>query len=310
MSSLGQFIMFKEVADTGNVTQAAKRLHISQPSVSIQIQNLEQEYHVKLLERTNRGVILTECGEIFYHYITQVIQTMREAQEVLLEHSGAQHHNVHVGATLTIGEYVLPFLADELYHDFPQIKLSVKTANTASIAEDVLDKQLHLGLIEGPIEENDDLMVENFWHDELVIVVGIDHPWSKRLSVSFDELVNERFISREQGSGTRKVMENALEESGYDSSLLNITMELNSTRAIKQSVMSGLGVTIISALTVQNECKQKLLSMLRLEGCQLQRPLNILTHKRGFLTTDEQNFLTLIRDRNRLKKILPPPLLP
>lgn len=141
-------------------------------------------------------------------------------------------------------------------------------------------------------------------------MVGIDHPWSKRLSVSFEELEAERFIIREQGSGTRKVMENALVESGFDVSKLNLTMELNSTRAIKQGVMSGLGVTIISALTVQRECRQKQLSMLRLEGCQLCRPLNILTHKRGFLTADEQTFLSLIRNRNRLKEILPPPLLP
>lgn len=105
-------------------------------------------------------------------------------------------------------------------------------------------------------------------------------------------------------------MENALKEGGVDASELNIAMELNSTRTIKQSVMSGLGVTIISALTVQRECRQKQLSMLRLEGCQLQRPLNILTHKRGFLTSDEQTFLSLIRNRNRLKEILPPPLLP
>lgn len=310
MSSLGQFVVFKEVADTGNVTQAAKHLHISQPSVSIQIQNLEQEYNVTLLERTNRGVLLTECGEIFYQYISQVIQAMREAQEVMLEHEAKQHRNVHVGATLTIGEYVVPFIADAMYHEHPQINLNVKVANTANMAEEVLDKQLHLALIEGPVPTNPDLIIENFWHDELVIVVGIDHPWSKLLSVSLNELKDERFIIREQGSGTRKVMENALQEGGVDAAELNITMELNSTRAIKQSVMSGLGVTIISALTVQRECRQKQLSMLRLEGCQLQRPLNILTHKRGFLTSDEQTFLSLIRNRNRLKEILPPPLLP
>ena len=194
MSSLGQFVVFKEVADTGNVTQAAKHLHISQPSVSIQIQNLEQEYNVTLLERTNRGVLLTECGEIFYQYISQVIQAMREAQEVMHEHEAKQHRNVHVGATLTIGEYVVPFIADAMYHEHPQINLNVKVANTANMAEEVLDKQLHLALIEGPVPTNPDLIIENFWHDELVIVVGIDHPWSKLLSVSLNELKDERFI--------------------------------------------------------------------------------------------------------------------
>ena len=143
MSSFWGNSSFKEVAGYHNVTQAAKHLHISQPSVSIQIQNLEQEYNVTLLERTNRGVLLTECGEIFYQYISQVIQAMREAQEVMLEHEAKQHRNVHVGATLTIGEYVVPFIADAMYHEHPQINLNVKVANTANMAEEVLDKQLH-----------------------------------------------------------------------------------------------------------------------------------------------------------------------
>lgn len=310
MSSLEQFVVFKEVADLGNITQAAKHLHISQPSISIQIQNLEQEYGAELLARTNRGVTLTECGKVFYKYITHVIQTMNEARDAILDHCERQMRCVHLGATLTIGEYLVPYLLAALEPSNGDPRFNVIIANTAIIAQDILEKKLNLGLIEGPIPYDPDLVIENFWHDELVIVVPIDHPWSKRVSITFDELTTERFITREQGSGTRKVMEMALEKGGFDPSALNIHLELNSTQAIKQGVLAGMGVTIISALTVQEECRRKQASILRIDGCQLTRPLNILTRAKSFQTAEEQLFLHLLRSREKLKELLPPPLLP
>ena len=283
-------------------------MHISQPSISIQIQNLEQEYGTTLLERTNRGVTLTECGQIFYKYITHVIQTMEEARSVIQDHSEHQLKCVHLGATLTIGEYLLPHILAETHKNNPNSRFNVIVANTSTVARDILERKLNFGLVEGPVSCDPDLIIENFWHDELVIVVRVDHPWSMRRSVTFGELATENFITREEGSGTRRVMEMALEESGFDASALNISMELNSTQAIKQGVLAGLGVTIISALTVQEECRQKRLSMLRLEDCQLVRPLNVITHIKNTQSEEEQQFLNLLHDHKRLKELLPIPI--
>lgn len=300
-----QLLVFKEVVETQNITLASKRLHISQPSVSIQIQGLEQEYGAKLLERTNKGVTLTKAGEILYEYSCQVIQIMQEARERISELSQSQHKNVKVGATLTIGEYILPHILGYLDSMSDCLDFNVKIANTEIMAQDVLENRLHIALVEGPVPNEPDLNTETFWHDELALVVPDNHPWAKRESVTFEELTKERMITREKGSGTRKVMEIALSKGGYDPTRLNIIAEFGSTEAIKQAVIEGLGITIISALTVQRECSLSLLKLLKIEGCQLARPLTVLTNRKGAKTEEEQLLLKLLKSTKELESILP-----
>lgn len=299
-----QYLVFKEVAETRNITLAAKRLHMSQPSISIQIQNLESQYGAKFLERTNKGVTLTQAGKIFYQHICQVIQIMKEAGEAIADLTEDKRGLIHVGATLTIGEYLLPHILGYLYKIRPDIDFKAKIANTEIIAQDVIEKNIHIGLVEGPVPQNKDLVVENFWQDELVVVVPYHHPWGTRSSVTLAELTTERMITREQGSGTRKVMEMALEEQGLDPDQLNITMELGSTQAVKQVVAAGLGITIISALTVVQECNQKTLKAIRIQGCPFYRPLNIVTHAQNYQTKDEHYFINFLHNREQLTEIL------
>lgn len=310
MSSLDQFVVFKEVAETGNITQASKRLHISQPSVSVQIQNLEREYGAELFKRTNRGVTLTEPGNILYEKIIFVLHAMQQAKESIRDYSAHRNSCIHVGATMTIGEYLLPHIMSLTHPDGSSPRFNAHIANTHAITQEVLEEQLGIGLIEGPVPLDEDLVVEKFWSDELVLVVPMDHPWSKRVEVSFDELLAEKYITREKGSGTRKTCEIALAKNDFDSSLLNVVMELNSTQAIKEAVISGLGVAILSALTVQEEVRQKRLSMLRLQNCQITRPLNIITHRKAILTTEELWFLEQLRQPDMLRMLIPTPFLP
>ena len=152
--------------------------------------------------------------------------------------------------------------------------------------------------------------METFWHDDLVVVVPSDHPWSTSQSISFSELASETLITREQGSGTRKVMELALARSGFNHQDLNIRLELGSTQAIKQAVRCHMGVAVISALTVQEECRLRQMTALRVKDCSFARALSILTHTKGNLTADEESFLLLLRNRKKLSEILPKPIIP
>ncbi len=298
-----QYLVFKEVAETRNITLAAKRLHMSQPSISIQIQNLENQYGAKFFERTNKGVTLTHAGKIFYQHICQVVQIMKEAGEKIADLTEDKRGLIHVGATLTIGEYVLPHILGYLYNVRPDIDFKAKIANTETIAQDVLEKRIHIGLVEGPVAQNRELVVENFWQDELVVVVPFHHPWATRSSITLAELATERMITREVGSGTRKVMEMALEERGFDPSQLNITMELGSTQAVKQVVAAGLGITIISALTLTNDCNENLKS-LKIQDCPVYRPLNILLHAQTFQSKEERYFINFLHNREKLTDVL------
>jgi DNA-binding transcriptional LysR family regulator len=279
-------------------------MHMSQPSISIQIQNLEQAYGAKFLARTNKGVTLTQAGEVFYRHICEALEILREASGKIKDLSEDQRGLIHVGATLTIGEYVLPHILEYLYEVRPEIDFRAKIANTEIIVRDVLEKRIHIGLVEGPVPSNKELIVEGFWQDELVVVAPYHHPWASRPSVSLAELPGERMITREQGSGTRRVMELALAERGLEPEQLNVTMELGSTQAVKQVVAAGLGITIISALTVIQECKQRQLRMIKIQDCQLARPLSVLTHAKIYQTKDERFFINFLHDRARLESVL------
>ncbi len=310
MSSLEQFMVFKEVAEVRNITQASKRLHISQPSVSIQIQNLEHEYGAPLFYRTNRGVTLTDPGNILYEKVILILHTAQQAKETIRNYSANRTGYIHIGATLTIGEYLLPHMMSITQRDHSLLRYNVQVANTQVIVNEVLNNYLNISFVEGVAPEEDDLEVEQFWSDELVLIVSADHPWRDRGEITFDELISERFITRENGSGTREVLKRALQQGGFDVDELNIAIELDSTQAIKEAVLSGLGVTIISALTVQEECRQGRMRMLRLKDCQLERPLNIVTNRRVMLTPEEQWFLEEVRCEETLRALLPKPILP
>ena len=297
-------LVFKDVAETKNITLSAKKLHMSQPSISLQIQNLENQYGASFFYRTNKGVTLTKEGEVFYKHVRSVLDILSSAREEIDALAKGQRGLIYLGATLTIGEYILPNILAFLYKTHPDVDFKVKIANTESISHDVLEKKLHIGLIEGPVPQHKDLNVEKFWEDELVVVLPHFHPWASRKSITLAELPHERLVTREDGSGTRKVMEMALKERGLDLEHLNITMELGSTQAIKQVVSAGLGITIISALTVSQECEQKIFRTLRIQDAPIYRPLSILTNAQTNQTKNECLLINLLNDHKLLSDVL------
>ncbi|MDR3602952.1 MAG: LysR family transcriptional regulator [Desulfosporosinus sp.] len=299
-----QFIMFKEVAETKNITLSAKKLHMSQPNISLQIHNLENEYGARFFDRTNKGVTLTKEGQIFYDHVRSVLDLLSNAKEQICALAKDQRGLIYLGATLTIGEYILPNILAFLHKAHPDVDFKVKIANTESISQDVLENKLHIGLIEGPAPRHKDLNVESFWEDELVVAIPYFHHWASRNSISLAELPHERLVTREVGSGTRKVMEMALIEKGLDPDQLNITMELGSTQAIKELVSAGLGITIISSLTISRECNQKTLKILKIQDSLIYRPLSILTNAQAVQTKEERILISLLHNHRLLEDVL------
>ncbi|AFQ44324.1 LysR family transcriptional regulator [Desulfosporosinus meridiei] len=299
-----RLLVFQEVAKTNNISLSAKKLHISQPSVTVQIKSLEREYGAEFFNRSNKGVSLTKEGKVFYGYVQSVLDTLTSAKEAIDALTKNQKKIISLGATLTIGEYILPHLITFLHRIHPEVEFKVKIANTESISQDILEKNMHIGLIEGPVGKNKNLNVKSFWEDQLVVVIPNFHPWAARKTIRLDELMNERILTREEGSGTRKVMEIMLKQSGLDPEQLNIAMELGSTQAIKHAVAAGLGITIISALTVSKESDQKVFKTLQIEDNPLYRPLNILTGAHIKKTKEENILINLLTNRDLIRRIL------
>lgn len=299
------FLVFKEVAETKNITLSAKKLHMSQPSITLQIQSIENEYGARFFDRTNKGVTLTKEGEIFYAHVLRVLDILRSAREQIKALSKNQRKLIYLGATLTIGEYILPYILAFLFRTHPDVEFKVKIANTESISQDILARKLHIGLIEGPVNhQNKDLKVESFWEDELVVVLPFFHPWASRKSITLAELTQERLVTREEGSGARRVMDMALKERGIDSDQMNITMELGSTHAIKQVVAAGLGITIISSLTVSKESERSIFRTLKIQDTPLYQTLNVLTNAHIPSTKEEQVLINLLHNRDLIEDIV------
>ncbi|MDR3599823.1 MAG: LysR family transcriptional regulator [Desulfosporosinus sp.] len=298
------FLVFKEVAETNNITLSAKNLHMSQPSITLQIQNLEYEYGARFFDRTNKGVTLTKEGELFYERVQTILDILANVKEEIRALAKDQRRLIYLGATSTIGEYVLPNILAFLLKTHPDVDFKVKIANTELITQDIIGGKIHIGLIEGPASQHEDLNVESFWEDELVVVIPNFHHWASRESITLPELSHERLVTREYGSGTRKVMEMVLKEQGFEPDQLNVTMELGSTQAIKQVVAAGLGITIISSLAVGNEYDQKIFKTLKIKDIPVFRPLSILTNAQITQSKDERILINLLHDHELIADVL------
>lgn len=287
-------VVFKAVADKKSFSQAAKSLHISQPAISLQIQSLEENLGARLFDRNNKRVALTQAGKIFYKYATQIIEMYEQAQKEIAELTGLVKGKINIGASLTIGEYVIPKIAGHFIKDHPEVNINIGIANTEEITKQLLTNTIDIGLVEGYIKHTD-LIAEKFMDDELVVIVPVDHPWAKREFISVDNLLSQPFILRESGSGTRDIMEKKLNEHSIYINDLQVAMELGSTQAIKEAVSVGLGISIISKWTIKNDLKFNNLGMTRIENIPFFRDFNLVYNKHHFLTQATETFIKLLK---------------
>ncbi len=300
-----RYLLFKATADCGGFSKAARQLHLSQPAISVQIRALEDLYGAKLFDRA-RQTTLTEAGRILYRYVEQCIKLHEEAMKAINEATGAVTGSLRLGATLTIGEYILPKLVGLFLKENREVAYTMEIANTEVIMGKLIANELDLGLIEGPVG-HPQLEVERFLCDELVVVLPPSHQWADRKAVSVDELLSERLILRETGSGTRMVLEDRLKERGVRARV-KVAAELGSTQAIKEAVMAGLGIAVISACTVRRETEAGLLRTARVSDLALGRDLSIFYNKHRFRTRATEAFLDFLRTKD-IERILDLPTL-
>jgi DNA-binding transcriptional LysR family regulator len=295
-----QLLVFKTVAEQKSFSRAAQVLHMTQPAISIHVQTLEDYFGTRLLDRTNRRVSLTEAGRVLYHYAVQLSRLYDEARKAVAEVSGKVKGKLIIGATLTIGEYLLPRVAGYYKQKYPEVEITLQIANTQEIVRRVLAHELDLGVIEGQVE-HPDLIQEDIFQDELVIIVSPRHPWAERGEITLEELKSEPIILREEGSGTRQVAAEGLKKVGVELWSLKVAMELGSTQAIKEAVEAGLGVAIISRLAIKKESRNNLLREVRLRGVDFKRMLRVAYSRHKFRSPAAEAFLDLLLSKEAFK---------
>jgi DNA-binding transcriptional LysR family regulator len=293
--NLNHLRVFASVARHGNMTRAARELRVSQPAVSKQLSDLEHDLSTPLVDRLPRGVRLTAAGELLFAHAQRILQAERSAEQELAELQNLGRGKLAVGASTTIGSYLVPSLFGELRRSHPAVELDLEIANTAGVQEAVLEHRLDLGLIEGFVA-SDALDVETLAGDEMVAIAAPSHPALARAPLRASELLELPVLMREHGSGTRDVIEAALAARGVE---LKPIMSLGSTEALKNAVLHGLGVAIVSQLTVEHELRSGQLAELRFSDLRIRRDIYLVTLKGKRQSPAAAAFTELLHRRQR-----------
>ncbi|MCP3771786.1 selenium metabolism-associated LysR family transcriptional regulator [Paenibacillus sp. MZ04-78.2] len=292
-----QLHIFHTVAEKGSFSYAAQALHMTQPAVTMQVQSLEDYFGTKLFVRSTKRVELTEAGRTLLPFASRSIELMRETDIRMSKFTHTLEGRLHLGASLTVGEYVLPRLLGPFGQEYPNISVSMKVINTKQILEEVLRHQLTFGLVEAEVD-HPDVHTEAVLNDELKLIVPRRHPLAEREHIGLEELEKYPFVLREQGSGTRKVMEEELARAGCDVSALKIVMELGSTGAVKSAVEAGLGISIVSQSSVKHEATLGVLQVKNVEGVSFARSFHAIYLSSTLLPISAVTFMTFLRERD------------
>ena len=263
--------LFHAVAQAGGISRGAERLHVSQPAVSKQIKELEAALGLRLLERLPRGSRLTDGGKLLAQYVQRLAVVEAEAARAIEEFRGVKRGRLAVGASTTIGAYLLPQVFGEFHRRHPEIELQLEIANTEVIQNMLLAGSVEIGLTEG-LMAVEHLDSEVFHEDELVAIAPQGHPLLKPARVSARDLCREPFIMREEGSGTRAVVERALGKRGVK---VKPVLSLASPEAIKRAVIAGVGVAIVSRLAISCELQIGALEIIPVKDLMIRRPLHL-----------------------------------
>jgi DNA-binding transcriptional LysR family regulator len=260
------------VVERGSFSRAAEALAISQSAVSRGVQELERQLDTALLDRLHRAIALTEAGEVLAAHGRQILELERAAELSLAELRGLERGRLAIGASSSIGIYMLPPLLGAFHRRYPHIELFLDIGNTQQIVSHLLAHQLDVAFVEGPTEAHG-LMIAPWREDELAVIAAPEHPLVARAPIMSAELSGWPFVLRERGSGTREVMEAALGAGGI---AITVAMELGSTEAVKQAVTAGLGLSIVSTATIQLELICKRLLVLPMRDLSIRRSLTTL----------------------------------
>lgn len=291
-----QLELFRAVARSGSFTRAAEQVVVSQPAVSAQVRELERALGVQLLERDRRrGPRPTPEGERVLSHVERILAALEDLSREAAELREGQAGRLVVGASTTVGEYLLPEVIGRYRSAHPGVELRAEIANTARVVERVRSGEIDLAFVG---EEVDDPALETlpFAQDEIVAVASAKHPLAARRSVRPADLAEADLIAREAGSATRRTAETCLGRLGVRP---RVVMELGSNEAVKQVVLRGLGVGLLSRRAVAAEVRGRRLRVLRIAGFRCIRTLSVV-HRRGkALTRAEEAFLAMVLPRGK-----------
>ena len=290
--TLDQLKILQTISHEGSFKKAAEKLYISQPAVSLQVQNLEKKLNISLFYRDKRKAVLTEAGQLLIKYSRQILALCEETCLALDELQTLQSGTLIIGASQTIGTYLMPRLIGIFRHKYPQIEIELQVHSTRKIAWAVYNGQIDLAIVGGeiPSELSETLDITSYAEDELALILPRSHPFAALECIQKEDLYRLRFIALDTQSTIRNVIENTLIQNGIDSQYFKIEMELNSIEAIKNAVQSGLGAAFVSVSAISKELELDTLHWAKIDGVKIKRTLSILINPKRYYANTTKMF--------------------
>jgi DNA-binding transcriptional LysR family regulator len=289
--NLHRLKVFAAVAEHKGITAASKKLHMTQPAVSIQLKQLEAHYELPLIEIIGKKVYLTEVGKKIHQGYLNIAKEIAHLDMEISELKGSLRGNLSI-AVVSTAKYFIPKILGEFNRKHPHISIQLKVANRQEIIER-LEKNLDDLVILSQLPTKMPIIAEPFLEDALVIAAEPNHTLAKKHHIDIKKLTHEKFIARESGSGTRMVMERLFQKHHLHPQII---MELGSNSAIKQSVMAGFGISIFSKMSIEQELILKKLVVLDIKNFPVKHPWYIVYSKGKLLSPPVKNFLHFIKN--------------
>ncbi|MEE3952166.1 LysR family transcriptional regulator [Peribacillus frigoritolerans] len=284
---------FVTLVEVKNFTKTAEILLMSQPSVSLHIKKLEEEFQTKLFLRSPKFLKVTLTGEILYDRAKQMITIYEQTRQDIQEHDRSIKGELKIGASFTIGEYILPSLLIDLQEEYPELELQVVIGNTEEIVKAVRLYKVDIGLIEGQTNEKE-LSVHPFMQDELFIVSSNNHELANKDDVEITDLHDQAWVTREVGSGTREYLNHVIRSNGLK---IKSILTISSNQGIKETLIkNGSGLALLSRSVIERDVQNKILSIIQVKDESFNRTLSYVYSP---IMKDKKNVKTFITELNK-----------
>jgi DNA-binding transcriptional LysR family regulator len=302
--SLQQLRILKAVATEKNFTKAAAILYLSQPSLSKQIKTLEKNLDTLLINRERNKISLTESGRVLLQYSERILALCEESCRALIDLKNGDRGNLTVGASQTIGTYLMPRILALFAQNYPQIDLKVQVNSTRIIAKNIINREIDIAVVGGEISDDlkKNLTIQPFVYDELSLIISKCHPFAKKKKINKEDLYCLDFITLNSNSTIKKFIDNILIQNQIETKQLKTILQLNSIEGIKTAVSLGLGAAFVSSSAIEKEIKLKTIGIIKIENIKINRKLSIISNPECYKSKAFEFFYNeLTRLKNKIE---------
>jgi len=299
--NLKQLEVFLSVVETGSFSKAAEATFITQSTVSQHISSLEVEFDLRLLDRTGKAVLPTEGGKILLEYAREIVSKARDIPSAMRRFKGLEDVSLRIGASNIPGNYMIPSVLPLFTARYPRVSLTVFQGDSYETLDRLKKEEIEVGII-GTLFEEKEIDFRPLGQDRISLVVKGNHRWSGEKQISLKELLRERFVIREAGSGTEKTVQEALIKAGIAPGQIKVQASLGSNEAVKQAVAQGLGAAFISEMSIKKELARGDMAVVKVRGLRISRQFYLISRSKRDLSPSGRAFANFLLERYGVDK--------